>query len=159
MFRFGNLQECASELEGESWARSLPMNGGTNPSGRAGGLPRDARLLRQADFERVYKQGRRHFAAHMTIFYLPRLGDGGARVGFAAGRTLGGAVERNRIRRRLREAVRLCGSRSGAVDLVISPKKTLRTVEFTELLREVEQAFILIQRKLAPGLGKGLGPE
>ena len=41
-------------------------------SGRRGKFPRSVRLLRHADFERVYKQGRRHFAAHMTVFYLAR---------------------------------------------------------------------------------------
>ena len=35
-------------------------------------FPKSRRLLRHADFERVYKQGRRHFAAHMTVFYLRR---------------------------------------------------------------------------------------
>jgi hypothetical protein len=37
-------------------------------------FPRSGRLLRRADFERVYKQGQRHFAAHMTFFYLPGAG-------------------------------------------------------------------------------------
>ncbi|HET7892090.1 MAG TPA: ribonuclease P protein component, partial [Candidatus Sulfotelmatobacter sp.] len=40
-------------------------------SGRVG-FPRSSRLLRHADFERVYKQGRRHFSASMTVFYWPR---------------------------------------------------------------------------------------
>ncbi len=44
----------------------------------AGTFPRSARLLRQADFERVYKLGRRHFSASMTVFYWPRPEDGGA---------------------------------------------------------------------------------
>ena len=68
---------------------------------------RTARLLRHADFERVYKQGRRHFATHMTVFYLRRAEGQGLRVGFTVGRVLGGAVERNRMKRRLREAARL----------------------------------------------------
>ncbi len=35
-------------------------------------FPRSLRLLRHADFERVYKQGRRHFSTSMTVFYMPR---------------------------------------------------------------------------------------
>jgi ribonuclease P protein component len=107
--------------------------------------------LRHADFERVYKQGRRYFAAHMTVFYLPRLEGKGVRIGLTAGRALGGAVERNRIRRRLREAVRLRPKTAAlAADVVINAKKSLLTIEFGELLREVEQAFSVVEQKAGP---------
>ena len=68
--------------------------------GKRAGFPRSARLLRHADFQRVYKQGRRHFAVHMTVFYLRREEGDGLRVGFTVARALGGAVERNRMKRR-----------------------------------------------------------
>jgi ribonuclease P protein component len=127
-------------------------NGSTKPpadSGKASGFPRDARLLRHADFERVYKQGRRHFATHMTVFYLRRAEGQGLRAGFTVGRVLGGAVVRNRMKRRLREAVRQHRlSVSVPADVVINPKKSLLRAEFAELLREVERAFGVIQQKL-----------
>jgi ribonuclease P protein component len=109
-------------------------------------FPRPARLRKHSDFERVYKQGRRHFSSHMTVFYL-RHGEGGARVGFTVGRVLGGAVERNRIKRRLREAVRR-SALGAAVDVVINPKKSVLTVEFSVLLEEVGRALDLIAKKL-----------
>jgi ribonuclease P protein component len=109
-------------------------------------FPRAARLLKHSDFDRVYKQGRRHFSSHMTVFYL-RQAEGGARVGFTVGRVLGGAVERNRIKRRLREAVRRSVLRT-AVDVVINPKKSVLTVEFTALLEEVGRALDAIAKKL-----------
>jgi len=110
-------------------------------------FPRTLRLLKHADFERVYKQGRRHFSSHMTVFYQ-RQNQGAARVGFTVGRVLGGAVERNRIKRRLREAVRLRhGLLTGAVDVVINPKKSLLRVEFATLLQEIERAFEIISAK------------
>lgn len=85
----------------------------------------------------------------MTVFYL-RQAEGGARVGFTVGRVLGGAVQRNRIKRRLREAVRLHRSLlKGSVDVVINPKKSARTVEFPILLEEVSRAFAVIAGKLA----------
>jgi ribonuclease P protein component len=128
----------------------------TDPSGPDGGakVPRMARLLRHADFERVYKQGKRHFATHMTVFYLLRAeGVGpsnGIRIGFTVGRALGGAVDRNRMKRRLREAVRLQESvPSISVDVVINPKKSLRTTEFTNLQNEVRRAFEVIDRQVA----------
>jgi len=106
--------------------------------------------LRHADFERVYKQGRRHFSTHMTVFYLRRAEGEGLRVGYTVGRVLGGAVDRNRMKRRLRESVRLCRPVAGpAADVVINPKQSLRTVEFSVLLGEVSRAFEVIAQKLA----------
>jgi ribonuclease P protein component len=113
-------------------------------SGRRNKFPRSVRLLRHADFERVYKQGRRHFAAHMTVFYLPRPdaeSGHGVRVGFTVSKVLGGAVVRNRMKRRLREAVRLHGMIPTAMDVVINPKKSLLTAEFVDLQREIHRAF------------------
>src|SRR5438105_10849257 len=95
----------------------------------------------------------------MTVFYLRRaegdssqgaVGEKGARVGFTVGRVLGGAVERNRIKRRLREAVRLRPMTSSVpVDVVINPKKSVLKIDFADLLGEVGQAFAVIQQKLA----------
>ncbi len=113
-------------------------------------FPKASKLLRHADFQRVYKQGRRHFAAHMTVFYLRREEDDGAgpRVGLTVGRVLGGAVQRNRIKRRLREAVRHhLASLALAVDVVINPKKSALVAEFTLLNDEVARAFQVIAEK------------
>ncbi len=119
------------------------------PAAKAGAsFPRAARLLKHSDFERVYKQGRRHFSSHMTVFYL-RQAEGGARVGFTVGKVLGGAVERNRIKRRLREAVRLRRSvLKSAVDVVINPKKSILTLKFSVVLEEVGRALDMIAKKL-----------
>ena len=117
------------------------------------GFSRLGRLLKHSDFECVYKQGRRHFSSHMTVFYL-RQAEGAspeksARVGFTVGRVLGGAVERNRIKRRLREAVRQRRSvLKGAVDVVINPKKSVLTLEFSVVLEEVGRALNVIAKKL-----------
>ncbi|PYX84560.1 MAG: ribonuclease P protein component [Acidobacteria bacterium] len=117
-------------------------------NGAGKNFPRSLRLLRHADFERVYRQGKRHFAAHMTVFYLRREVGEGLRVGFTVSRALGGAVDRNRMKRRLREAVRLCRPQQNvAADVVINPKKSLLTAEFGELLKEIERAFEVVQRK------------
>jgi len=105
-------------------------------------------LLRHADFERVYKQGKRHFAACMTVFYLRRAAGEGPRVGFTVGRVLGGAVVRNRMKRRLREAVRLHGSIPAAVDVVINPKKSLLATPFADLRNEIRRAFEVIEKSV-----------
>jgi ribonuclease P protein component len=126
--------------------------------GDGGRFPRGARLLRHADFERVYKLGQRHFSASMTVFYLQRQdGDAaGLRVGFTVGRSLGGAVQRNRMKRRLREAVRLTRPTTGSnADVVINPKKSLLTVEFSQIVNEVSRAFVVIEEKLRGKTGAG----
>ena len=129
----------------------MAAQGAHNPSPGTGRKnPRSGRLLRHADFEQVYKQGRRHFSTHMTVFYLRRAEGEGLRVGFTVSRALGGAVARNRMKRRLREAVRLSRPSAGpAADLVINPKKSVRTVAFSDLLAEVNRAFEVIAQKLA----------
>jgi ribonuclease P protein component len=136
------------------------------PPKKAARFPRAARLLRHADFERVYKQGRRHFSASMTVFYWPRPDASvdepaekvaarmplprGLRVGFTVGRALGGAVQRNRMKRRLREAVRMSLPAPGiAADVVINPKKSLLTADFTDVLNEVKRAFEVMEQKLS----------
>jgi len=135
-----------------------PMRNVEQPAAKAGGgcprgLARLGRLLKHSDFDRVYKQGRRHFSSHMTLFYLRQpegvLPENSARVGFTVGRLLGGAVDRNRIKRRLREAVRLRRSvLKGPVDVVINPKKSVLTVAFAVLLEEVGRALDVIAKKL-----------
>jgi len=120
-------------------------------------FPKSWRLLRHADFDRVYKKGRRYFATHMTVFYLRREGESllagessSFRVGFTVRKVLGGAVQRNRIKRRLREAVRLQETRPpSGMDVVINPKSSLLTAGFEELKSEVAKAFQVMQKSLS----------
>jgi ribonuclease P protein component len=74
----------------------------------------------------------------------------GLRIGFTVSRALGGAVQRNRMKRRLREAVRMTRPAAGvSADVVINPKKSLLTVDFAAVVNEVSRAFVVIEEKLA----------
>jgi ribonuclease P protein component len=136
---------------------SEERNSGTSRQNSKAGFPRSLRLLKHADFERVYKQGRRHFSPSMTIFYCQRKIaveiSPVLRIGFTVGRALGGAVQRNRMKRRLREAVRMAHpatmALAASVDVVINPKKSVLTADYDTLLNEVRQAFVVIEKKFS----------
>jgi ribonuclease P protein component len=113
-------------------------------------FPRSAKLLKHAAFDQVYQLGRRIFSAHLTVFYLRRaeMPAAGPRIGFTVGRALGGAVQRNRMKRRLREAVRITLARLTApVDVVINPKRALLQADFVLIVAEIERAFAQIEQK------------
>jgi ribonuclease P protein component len=134
-----------------------------------GSFPKTAHLLKHSDFQRVYEQGRRHFSGNMTVFYLRSQTEAvpgpnqagtaeercvraerGVRIGFTVSKALGGSVERNRMRRRTREAVRhhlpMLKGMSDVVDVVINPKKSLLKAEFPQISQEIERAFRVIRQ-------------
>lgn len=116
-----------------------------------------SRLCKHGDYQRVYAASRKRFGKQMSYFYMLRqpvgLGsalraadNGGPRIGFTVGKALGKAVERNRIKRRMREAVRrqlpLLHSQ---VDVVLHPRRSVIDIDFAILQREVASVFRQIQ--------------
>src|SRR3954470_20998545 len=80
------------------------MPGAERGAGRRG---RRQRLSRSADFDRVYREGRSHASRHLVVYAFPRgasADDEPPRLGLSVGRKVGGAVERSRMKRLLREA-------------------------------------------------------
>jgi ribonuclease P protein component len=73
--------------------------------GSAAQPPRRGRLSRAAEFEAVAQLGRSVGGRYLTVRYRRRERDGAARVGFAVPRKVGGAVDRNAVKRRLRAAI------------------------------------------------------
>ena len=116
-------------------------------------FPKTAKLLKHSDFQHVYKNGKRHFSGLLTAFYLPRVSPEtqGPRIGLTVSRALGGAVERNRIKRRMREAVRFhLAELSVSVDVVFNPKKAALTADFSQLDQEVKRAFEVVEKNHRP---------
>ena len=113
----------------------------------SGGFPKGSRLLKHADFQAVYQQGKRHFSGNVAAFYRVRGDEAGPRVGFTVSKSLGGAVERNRIRRRMRAAVqRRLARLARPIDVVLHPRKSVLELEFSKLDAEIDQLFAFIQK-------------
>jgi len=102
----------------------------------------------------VYKSGRKQFARQMSYFYRLRTGEDAVpetpRIGLTVGKVLSKrAVDRNRIKRRLREAVRHnIGLLQTPVDVVLHPKLCVIDMDFALLEREVAQVFQRIQQSV-----------
>ncbi|HXB63224.1 MAG TPA: ribonuclease P protein component [Acidobacteriaceae bacterium] len=122
------------------------------------------RLRKHADYQAVYAGSRKQFSKQMAYFALlrPEAAPGTPnshdqnknvpRVGLTAGKVLGGAVERNRIKRRMREAVRMhLDELHLPLDLILHPRRNVLTLEFAQLEKEVRQIFRSVQSAAAKG--------
>ena len=119
------------------------------------------RLRKHADYQRVYKSSRKQFSKQMTFFFSLRAGEGpdgkarrsdtpGARVGLTVGKVLGKAVDRNRIKRRMRETIRRhAATLAFPVDVILHPRRAVLELEPAKLDREVAHVFRTIQAALA----------
>jgi ribonuclease P protein component len=118
-----------------------PSSGGQARTGQTGELtfPREARLVRRGDFDAVYRTGKRFSSSHFTVF-VHRNELALNRFGFSIKKALGGAVVRNRIRRRLREVVRCRRQEiSPGWDIVIHPKSSVAKAPFAAITEDLQR--------------------
>jgi ribonuclease P protein component len=111
-------------------------------------MKRRHRLSRSRDFDAVYRHGRSTATRYLVLYSFPRVeSDGdGPRLGLAVSKQLGGAVERNRLKRRLRAAFdEASGELSGDTDYVLIARPGLGdAVEgrgFPWLVERVDEVF------------------
>jgi len=103
----------------------------------------NSRLRKHADYVRAYEAGRKRQSSAMSWFLAPQIIEGAtapaaARVGLTVGKVIGKAHERNRIKRRMREALRRhVDLLPAGFDLILHPRRVVLTMEFAQLEREV----------------------
>ena len=129
------------------------MVGVPGPRPRAGRV----RLSRSADFERVFRQGRSHAGRELVLYVFPR-GDGaevdGPRLGLSVSRKVGGAVQRNRVKRLLREAFELEGGRLPTdTDAVVVARHEANALAEREGLDGIRRALSQLVERVAEGAG------
>lgn len=96
------------------------------------------RLRKHADYQRAYDVSRKRRSASMSWFLAPQTEPAAPRVGLTAGKVLGKAHDRNRIKRRMREVLRKhIDLLPAGCDLIFHPQRVVLTLEFTKLEAEV----------------------
>ncbi|MDP9237475.1 MAG: ribonuclease P protein component [Chloroflexota bacterium] len=104
-------------------------------------MRKEQRLRRRKDFAAAYRTGRVQSDRLLVLRVAPN-GSNATRFGFVAGKVVGGAVVRNKIKRRLREAARRTGAAVG-FDIVIGARKPCAAASYRELR---EALYILMKR-------------
>jgi ribonuclease P protein component len=118
--------------------------------------PKRGRLSRSAEFERVYRQGRSVGNRFLVLYSFPRSSAGeaadGPRLGVSVSRKVGGAVERNRVKRLLREAFGAVVERVPADhDVVVVARPELRELSEREGLEGVQRSLTELVEKVGSG--------
>jgi ribonuclease P protein component len=105
-------------------------------------------LVRRSEYDAVYRDGRRRSSREFTVFLRPN-GQSVSRFGWSIKKALGTAVRRNRIRRRIREIVRLHRQEiAPGWDIVIHPRSSTATVRFSVI---TEDLLSLVPRSAPEG--------
>ena len=139
-------------VETRSGTAKQAMN---SPASPAGPVKRQsmvgARLRKHADYQRAYAASRKKQSSSMSWFLAPQPPEGthaaGPRIGLTVGKVLGKAHERNRIKRRMREALRRhLDLLPSGIDLILHPRRVVLTIDFAKL--EAEVVRILKQAKM-----------
>ena len=128
--------------------------------GLPGARPRSGRvrLSRSADFDRVFRQGRSHAGRELVLYVFPRGEADEPRLGLSVSRKVGGAVQRNRVKRLLREAFALEGGRLPAgTDAVVVARHEANALAEREGLDGIRRALGQLLEQAVPASSRADG--
>jgi ribonuclease P protein component len=118
------------------------------------------RLSRSAEFERVYRQGRSSANRHLVLYAFPNPATERPRLGLSVSRKVGGAVERNRVKRLLREAfARAEAGLEPGQDVVLVARPSASELADSEGLQGVDAALSELIGKVGLRRSPGASPE
>ena len=111
----------------------------------------ESRLRKRTDYRRCYERGRRRYGKYLTVHALENE-LAGPRLGITVTRRVGGAVVRNRVKRRVREIYRrwVAQPQLPALDIVVHAKPSVAQVSFGDLKADLERQLA----GLLPGRGR-----
>jgi ribonuclease P protein component len=122
---------------------------GPQPGERLHKLPKKRRLRARTDFLRVYKYGRKIILPELVLYYNRNIKPGSrkrpmpSRIGICVSRKIGGAVERNKVKRLLREAYRLTAPEiRWGFDLVINSRTMCRELSLDQMKEALKRAIV-----------------
>jgi ribonuclease P protein component len=102
---------------------------------------REERIRKRADFQRILREGAKYHAPHFRVSIRPNALSH-SRLGITVGRRIGSAVERNRLKRRIREFFRLNKeSLPGSTDLVVTAREGSASLNYWQVSEELKGLF------------------
>lgn len=116
------------------------------------------RLSRSAEFERVYRQGRSTANRHLVLYTFPNPSSARPRLGLSVSRKVGGAVQRNKVKRLLREAFAHAeGELAGGQDVVVVARPPAGELAEREGLAGMDASLaeLIAKAGLRAGAAKG----
>lgn len=101
-------------------------------------MQKELRLTKKSDFNRVYRHGKSMANRQFVVYYLPQLAIGQYRLGVSVSKKVGNAVVRNRLRRMMKEIVRLHSEQiKQQTDFILIARNPAATMNYKEMEKSI----------------------